>query len=92
MPGRDGTGPWWVGCRQGGARGGAGPGMGMGRGPAGRGFRMCGRVRGGGFGFAGFGVAGECVCPQCGEKTPHQRGVPCLQQKCSKCGAAMVRA
>lgn len=37
------------------------------------------------------GPVGYCVCPQCGQKEPHQRGVPCVERKCSKCGAVMTR-
>ncbi|OYT56877.1 MAG: hypothetical protein B6U68_02640 [Candidatus Aenigmarchaeota archaeon ex4484_14] len=29
---------------------------------------------------------------KCGYKMPHQRGVPCYQQKCPKCGTMMTRA
>jgi uncharacterized paraquat-inducible protein A len=32
-----------------------------------------------------------CVCTQCGFSQPHERGVPCTEIRCSKCGAAMVR-
>jgi len=39
----------------------------------------------------GLGPGGDCVCPKCGTKAAHQRGVPCYQQKCPKCGAAMSR-
>lgn len=46
--------------------------------------------QGGGRGFRP-GPGGTCVCPACGEKAPHQQGSPCLQMKCPKCGAAMVR-
>ncbi len=48
-----------------------------------------GRGRMGGF---ALGPAGECVCPKCGYKALHQRGVPCYQQKCPKCGTLMTRA
>jgi hypothetical protein len=47
-----------------------------------------GRRRMGGF---GFGPGGNCVCPSCGAISPHQRGVPCFQQKCPKCGSPMTR-
>lgn len=47
-----------------------------------------GRGRMGGF---GLGPSGECICPKCGTKAPHQRGVPCYEQKCPKCGARMTR-
>ena len=56
---------------------GPGTGRGMGGSGTGRGF--------------GAGPDGYCVCPACGEKVPHQRGVPCYGLKCPKCGAAMVR-
>ena len=62
---------------------GAGTGRGMGRGQGGGG----GQGRGG----AGAGPGGNCVCPNCGEKAPHQAGTPCYDQKCPKCGAAMTR-
>jgi len=64
---------------------------GMGRGGGGGQGRGGGRGMGrmGGSGKAGPG--GECICPQCGEKTPHKRGVPCFDQKCPKCGTVMAR-
>jgi electron transport complex protein RnfB len=47
---------------------------------------------GGGMGRGlGAGAGGRCVCPACGEKVPHPRGVPCYQVKCPKCGQPMVR-
>ncbi|HAB53874.1 MAG: hypothetical protein A2Y03_10660 [Omnitrophica WOR_2 bacterium GWF2_38_59] len=33
----------------------------------------------------------NCFCPNCGERVPHQRGVPCNSVKCPKCGANMAR-
>lgn len=39
----------------------------------------------------GLGPSGECICPKCGAKMPHQRGTPCNQLKCPKCGALMTR-
>jgi predicted DNA-binding protein (UPF0251 family) len=58
----------------------AGRGAGSGRG--------AGRGRKGGF---AQGPGGDCVCPSCGTKTAHQRGVPCYEMKCPKCGAQMTR-
>lgn len=79
MPRGDGTGPTGQGPMTGrGMGGGAGRGMGTG----GKG-RMGGR---------GLGPGGECVCPQCGTRAPHERGVPCFQQKCPQCGNQMTRA
>ncbi|MBM3120095.1 MAG: hypothetical protein FJ006_11240 [Chloroflexi bacterium] len=40
----------------------------------------------------GAGPGGECVCPNCGAKLPHQAGIPCYSVSCPKCGADMVRA
>jgi hypothetical protein len=34
---------------------------------------------------------GNCVCPDCGQKVPHQMGTPCYDQQCPKCGSAMMR-
>ena len=34
---------------------------------------------------------GTCVCPKCGQREPHERGVPCVQKKCPGCGTAMIR-
>ncbi|MDX9715304.1 MAG: NifB/NifX family molybdenum-iron cluster-binding protein [Dissulfurispiraceae bacterium] len=39
----------------------------------------------------GAGITGHCVCPNCGESLPHERGVPCVERKCPKCGALMTR-
>ncbi len=61
-------------------RDGSGPPQGGGRGGGGRG------------GGSGFGPGGSCVCPGCGAKVPHQRGVPCYQVKCPSCGMSMTRS
>ena len=61
---------------------GEGPGTGRGMGRGG------GRGRGGG---VGAGPGGTCVCPNCGQREPHQLGVPCFDRKCPKCGTAMTR-
>jgi predicted Fe-Mo cluster-binding NifX family protein len=78
--------------RQGGAFMPGGFGMGMGRGGQGRGQ---GKGQGGGRGRMGGpaagGPGGVCVCPSCGEKAPHERGQPCNQVSCPKCGAKMTR-
>ncbi len=47
-----------------------------------------GRGRMGGL---GLGLGGNCVCPACGRKEPHQRGVPCNAMKCPQCGQLMAR-
>jgi len=83
-----------------GGGGGRGQGGGGGRGQGGGGGR--GQGGGGGRGQGGqgqgrmggpfaAGPSGYCVCPKCGNKEPHERGIPCIQQKCTKCGAAMTR-
>ena len=61
-------------------------GSGDGRGQIRGGQRTGGR---GGPGAGGSG--GYCVCPQCGQREPHQRGTPCFVKKCSKCGSEMMR-
>jgi len=61
-----------------------GQGSGTGRGMSGQG----GDGRGGGF---AAGPGGNCVCPSCGEKTPHKMGSPCYDLRCPKCGTAMTR-
>ena len=64
---------------------------GDGTGPAGTGS-CSGQGRGCRHGVFGRGPAGQCVCPSCNTKVSHQRGTPCAQQTCPKCGAKMLRA
>ena len=42
-------------------------------------------------GGGGLGPGGYCVCPHCGERTPHQSGVPCQEQRCPVCSTKMLR-
>jgi len=39
----------------------------------------------------GKGPGGDCLCPKCGFKSKHQRGVPCASRKCPQCGVSMTR-
>ena len=60
-------------------RNGTGPdGRGVGRG-LGRGLKP------------GKGPGGNCICPECGTKVPHQPGTPCTVIKCPDCGNKMTR-
>lgn len=38
-----------------------------------------------------MGTGGLCVCPKCGEKTAHRRGIPCQEERCPGCGAKLLR-
>ena len=58
-----------------------------GTGPMGRGGRRRDFMSGRGQGLGG---SADCVCPKCGEKAPHQRGIPCFNTKCPKCGTPMA--
>ena len=39
----------------------------------------------------GMGPEGFCVCLNCRVKIQHRDGIPCRKEKCSNCGAKMVR-
>lgn len=56
-------------------------------GGAGRGGHGWGRMGG----ARAAGAIGLCVCPACGHREPHVRGVPCVQTTCPSCGTAMTR-
>ncbi len=75
MPRGDGTGPPW----------GSGSGTGSGAGRGGKGAGRMGGTR------LGAGPIGDCVCPNCGARMPHQVGISCYKLSCSKCGTKMVR-
>ena len=62
------------------------------QGGRGKGRGMGGRFAGAGRGRLSQGPAGDCICPKCGHKVSHQRGIPCLEMKCPKCGIALVRS
>ena len=38
-----------------------------------------------------MGAGGECICPKCETRVPHQNGVPCQEVHCPSCGAKMLR-
>jgi len=40
----------------------------------------------------GAGPDGFCVCPQCGYKVSHQRGIPCPTMTCPKCHIPLIRS
>lgn len=63
---------------------GQGPGIGKGMGRGKGQGRMGGNRH-------GAGPAGNCVCPGCDIKVPHQIGVPCYSMDCPKCGTRMIR-
>lgn len=63
-----------------------GQGLGTGRGLGRGGGR--GRMRGT---RPGAGPSGNCVCPNCDTRVPHQVGTPCYKLNCPNCGTKMVR-
>ncbi len=38
-----------------------------------------------------MGTGGTCFCPKCDYRAAHQRGVPCQDERCPKCGAKLLR-
>jgi len=38
-----------------------------------------------------MGADGNCICPKCGHRIAHARGVPCQDERCPECGAKMLR-
>jgi predicted Fe-Mo cluster-binding NifX family protein len=50
------------------------------------------RMRAQGSASTSVGPGAHCICPQCGQRQPHQRGEPCFEQKCPTCNVAMIRA
>ena len=76
--------------RGGGQGQGQGQGGGQGRGQGG-GQGQGGRGRGRMGGSFAAGAAGACLCPKCGHRESHERGVPCVQKQCPECGTAMTR-
>lgn len=63
-------------------------GTGQGDGASGRGRGRAGRGKMNG---SAMGQGGNCQCASCGFAAPHQRGVPCTQQRCPQCGTALIR-
>ena len=57
-------------------------GGGQGKGRSGEPGRMGGKA---------MGPGGDCICPFCGTKKAHQRGIPCYQMTCPNCGKKMTR-
>ena len=38
-----------------------------------------------------MGHEGTCICVGCGHRQPHQPGQPCKEERCPKCGKALLR-
>jgi len=72
-----------------GGTGGRGAGRGQGGGQGGRCRRAAGGPEGGPVAGQGAGMANSCICPACGTKAPHERGIPCFQMTCPQCGKPM---
>lgn len=35
--------------------------------------------------------AAQCICPACGHREAHVRGVPCTTMRCTECGNSLIR-
>jgi cation diffusion facilitator family transporter len=55
------------------------------------GWQRKGRFRRGVEAAQDGGPDGYCVCPKCGYKIAHERGIPCSTLKCPKCNINLVR-
>ncbi|MBN2399607.1 MAG: NifB/NifX family molybdenum-iron cluster-binding protein [Candidatus Aminicenantes bacterium] len=80
----NGKGQGGMGAGGGQGQGGMGGGGGRGQGRGGQGRGRMGGLRAGG-------DSGTCLCPKCGQRVAHERGVPCVQRQCPQCGSAMTR-
>jgi len=38
-----------------------------------------------------LGSGGYCICPKCETRVPHHDGVRCMDERCPRCGAKMLR-
>lgn len=38
-----------------------------------------------------MGAGGFCICPKCGKRIPHHRGIPCQEERCPGCGTKLLR-
>ena len=57
----------------------------------GYGWQRRGRFKGEVKEAIGQGPGGYCVCPKCGYKVPHQRGIPCSTLQCPNCKINLER-
>jgi len=38
-----------------------------------------------------LGAGGFCICPKCGYKKTHARGIPCREENCPNCKVRLIR-
>ena len=38
-----------------------------------------------------LGPGGSCICPKCGARLAHRRGIRCEEERCPQCSARMLR-